>query len=546
MLISSFVDTMVVDWRIHRERFQADLLATCRNLYRERAAERMGDEHRILSFDTEPKISKEKRSVTIRLQNLRIVRALAAADAGEVVEEVERPRTRFADVIGANNAKTELKFFIEFLKNPRRFAALGLKPPKGVLLHGQPGTGKTMLARAMAGESNVAFLPVSASNFVTVWQGSGPQNVRELFARARRYAPAIVFIDEIDAVGKARTGIAGGGQAEESTLNALLVEMDGFASPSPDRPVFVLAATNYDIGVDEPDGRRHSARALDPALVRRFSRTILVELPERASRQEYLTLRLREHRACTVSEETIKLIAARSIGMSIANLETIIETAARNAIKGESDLTSELLEEAFEAVRFGETRPKDEGEMARTAHHEAGHAVLYWLSGYFPEYVTVVSRGEHSGYMAPAAEDAERQTGRTKQELLWKIRVLLSGRATEIVYFGEEQGLSTGASDDLERATDLARSMVCRYGMDKTFGLLVTPELMKYEGAQSSPVFMKVNRAASKILMEQLQETTRLIQDNRAHIDAVADALLDKERLTAEELRRLLPEKKSI
>ena len=541
MIFSRFVDGSAAAWQDDRDQFAADLLVTCRRLYREKAAERMGRERKVLTFDTVPQVDRDKKEISIRLRNLRLARAIAAADAGEVLEDVERPRTRFDDVIGAGAAKEELKFFIDYLKNPRRYAALGLRPPKGVLLYGPPGTGKTMLARAMAGESNVAFIPISATNFVTIWQGSGPQNVRDLFARGRRYAPAIIFIDELDAIGKARSGTAGAGRAEENTLNALLVEMDGFTSPSPDRPVFVLAATNFRVDAEETEAPERSSRALDPALVRRFARTILVDLPERAAREEYLAKRLKDRAASRVSDEVIKLVAERSSGMSIANLESIIEAAARNAVKSGGELTDKLLEDAFETVRFGEARPREAAEMTRTARHEAGHTIMYWLSGWWPAYVTVVSRGSHGGYMAPNAAEIEKRTSRTRDELLADIRVSLAGRAAELLYYGREGGLSTGVSQDLENATHIARAMVSRYGMDEEFGLVVTPELSKYEGALSSPVYLKLNDAANRILKEEMDRTLKSLEANRLHLDAVSLALVDKERLTTEELQKVLP-----
>lgn len=541
VVVSQFIDGMVKGWEQERDGFEATLTQTCRRLSMEKSAERMGQERKVLTFETVPEISPESQDITIRLRSLHLTRAIAAADAGEVLEDVERPRTGFEDVIGADAAKEELQFFIDYLRNPRRFAALGLKPPKGVLLHGPPGTGKTMLARAMAGESNVAFISVSATNFVTIWQGSGPQNVRDLFARARRYAPAIIFIDEIDAIGKTRSGMSGAGQAEENTLNALLTEMDGFASPTGERPVFVLAATNFNVESNDQESSGRSQRTLDPALVRRFSRAILVDLPERAARQVYLTKRLQGRTSCTVSQEIIRLIAERSSGMSIANLEAIIEAATRDALKSGSDLTDKLLEAAFETIRFGEARPRDPETVRRTACHESGHTLLYWASGWWPAYVTVVARGGHGGYMAPTAEEIEKRGVRTKGELLADIRVCLAGRAAELVCYGDEAGLTTGASQDLENATQTARSMICRYGMENEFGLIVTPELMKYEGALSSPVYLKINELAGKILKDQMACTLEFLNKQRHLLDALANALVVNERLSAEDLKQILP-----
>lgn len=523
-----------------RAEFTGRLLETCRRLHRENAAERMGQERKVLGFDTVPHLDSHSRVITVSLRNFRLTRAVAAADAGEVMEEVERPRTRFDEVIGATAAKEELRFFIDYLKNPKRLAALGLKPPKGVLLYGPPGTGKTMLARAMAGESNVAFLQASGSSFVTIWQGSGPQNVRDLFARARRYAPAIVFIDEIDAIGRVRRGGGGGDQAGENTLNALLTEMDGFTGPSPDRPVFVLAATNFKVETGDQDAPERTARALDPALVRRFSRSILVDLPERAARREYLVRRLGNRPACVVSGATLDLIAERSSGMSIANLEAIIDTAAREAAKAGVDMTDRILEDALEKVQFGEARSRDAETVRRTARHEAGHTILYWLSGWIPSYVTVVARGGHGGYMAPSAEEIENRGSRTRAQLLADIRVSLGGRAAEVLYYGAEAGISTGASQDLEHATNLARSMVCRYGMSEEFGVAAAPELMKYEAALGSPLFLKMSEIAAGMLAEEMQNTRQLLEQNRARLEAVVDALVQKERLNSQELQSIL------
>jgi ATP-dependent 26S proteasome regulatory subunit len=429
VVTSRFIDGMVKEWPRNRDEFKSGLLEITRRLHREKAAARLAQERKVLSFDTVPQVDSARREISIRLRNLRLTRAIAAADAGEILQEVERPRTRFDEVIGADTAKEELRFFIDFLKNPRRFSALGLKPPKGVLLHGPPGTGKTMLARAMAAESNVAFLPVSATNFVTIWQGSGPQNIRDLFARARRYAPAIVFIDEIDAVGKVRTG-GSSGQAEESTLNALLTEMDGFIGSSPDRPVFVLAATNFNVlndGRDNPDRR---SRALDPALVRRFSRAILVDLPDKAARRQYLTMRMRDAKfGSGIEESVIDLLAEKSAGMSIANLEQVIETAGRNAMQKNQKMTGDLLMEALDTERGGEVKSWTPEFLEGTARHEAGHTVMYWLAGWWSPEVTVIARAKYGGYMRHCDEEMKRECS-TREDILANIRVCRQGKGT--------------------------------------------------------------------------------------------------------------------
>ncbi|MBM3878806.1 MAG: AAA family ATPase [Verrucomicrobia bacterium] len=539
VIVSRFIDGLVQGWQAQRDEFASDLIQVTRRLHREKAAVRLAQERKVLGFDTVPQVDTTRRTIGIRLRNLRLTRAIAAADAGEILEEVERPRTRFAEVIGAHTAKEELTFFIDFLKNPRRFAALGLKPPKGVLLHGPPGTGKTMLARAMAAESDVAFLPVSATNFVTVWQGSGPQNIRDLFARARRYAPAIVFIDEIDAIGKVRTGGLSG-QAEENTLNALLTEMDGFAGPAPDRPVFVLAATNFNVQSDEPEAAERRSRALDPALVRRFSRAILVDLPDKAARQQYLTLRLATVKGSGIPPSVIELLAEKSAGMSIANLEQVLEAAGRTALKQGTELTEAMLVEALDTAREGEAKEWSPELLESTAWHEAGHTVLYWLSGWWAPEVSIIARANRGGGMLPDAAEQKRES-RTREELLAWIRTLLAGRAAELLCYGPEKGLTTGASSDLERATNVARQMICRYGMERDFGLAATPELFKYAEAMGSPLHQRVIEAANRILAEQMDKTIKLLTENRQHLDAVAQALIEKNRLYRKDLEAVLP-----
>jgi len=518
--------------------FSSRLKSICNLLYREKVAERLGQERKTLSFDTSPRLDQDKREVIIRLRNLRLSRALAASDAGEVLEDVERPRISFDDVIGADGAKEELKFFIDFLRNPRRFAALGLKPPKGVLLYGPPGTGKTMLAKAMAGESNVAFISATASSFVTAWQGSGPQNVRDLFARARRYAPSIIFIDEIDAVGKVRTGGASG-HGEEMALNALLTEMDGFTGPSPDKPVFVLAATNFKVSSEDQESPERSSRALDPALVRRFSRCILVGLPDKEARKRYLTVRLLSGKQVNVSPETIDLCAAKSAGMSIANIEQVLEATAREAIRRDVSITDELLIEMLDTVREGEAKEWTPEFLLNTARHEAGHTIMYWLAGWWAPEVSIIARANRGGGMHRSDEEFTREC-QTRDDLLQSIRTCLGGRAAEIIYNGNENGMTTGASGDLERATQTARQMICIYGMHEEFGLLSTPEVFRHAEAISSPLYQRINELVSVLLNEQMANTLKTLAEHRDKLDAVTAALMQKNRIYRKELEEIL------
>ena len=504
--------------------FEDQLAQVCRELYLQGVAARLASERKVLSFDTAPMLSEDGKRVAVRLRDFSLKRAAAAEDAGSILDEVEKPRIRFSDVIGASDAKDELQFFIQYLKNPKQFSARGLKPPKGVLLYGPPGTGKTMLAKAMAGESDVAFLPAAASSFVTKWQGSGPQSVRDLFQRARRYAPSIIFIDEIDAIGRKR---AGGSTAhgEEMALNALLTEMDGF-SVDPKRPVFVLAATNFD--VEEGKG---GIGVIDPALARRFDRKILVDLPNEEERDELLRLLLSQSAGNAVTDEMIARTARRAVGMSPANLTAVADLANRMAVKAGKPLDDAILDEAFELTRHGEKKDWGYETLERVARHESGHAFLCCMAGRTPAYLTIVARGSHGGYMEHDAGDIGPLS--TKQELLGRIRTSLAGRASELVYYGPEGGISTGASGDLEHATRTAAAMLCAYGMDEDFGLAA----MDPGQALKDPAF---RARVNQILRTELETAVSLIEANRRKIDRLVDALLAKNKLTGPEMEEIL------
>ena len=504
--------------------FEDILSSICHELYMQSVATRMASERKVLHFETAPKLSANESEVTIRLRNFSVKRAAAAEDAGIVLDEVEKPDIRFFDVIGATDAKDELRFFIDYLKNPKKFSAQGLKPPRGVLLYGPPGTGKTMLAKAMAGECDVAFLPAVASAFVTKWQGSGPESVRTLFQRARRYAPSILFIDEIDAIGRKRGG-NNSAHGEEMALNALFTEMDGF-SVDAKRPVFVLAATNFD--VEEGQG---GIGVLDPALVRRFDRHVLIDLPNADEREELLKMLLKKNTTHVLTDKMIRHTAERALGMSPATLTNIMEMATRMAIKAKTALDDAILDEAFEIARHGEKKDWGYEYLERIARHESGHAFLCYLGGNTPAYLTIIARGGHGGYMEHSAKEMGPLS--TKEELIHRIRTSLGGRAAELAYYGENDGVSTGASGDLEQATRVATAMLCAYGMDETFGLAAIDRNM---AMNDSAVRQRVN----EILREEMAYTIKIIQENKPRIDCMVEALMLKNKLTGEEIEQLL------
>ena len=504
--------------------FEDMLSQVCRELYLQGIAARLAAERKTLSFETAPKLSENKSEVTIRLRDFTLKRATESEDADDMLDDAEKPDTRFTDVIGATDAKDELKFFVDYLKNPKKFMAQGLKPPKGVLLYGPPGTGKTMLARAMAGESDVAFIPTNASTFVKQFTGTGPAAVRELFHRARKYAPSVIFIDEIDAIGRKRQGTLYA-QAEEITLNALLTEMDGF-NVDPKRPVFVLAATNYAV---EEGGR--GIGALDPALVRRFDRKILVDLPDEAAREELLKVLLSKNPTQQVSDDMVQRLASRSVGMSPANLTFVVEAANRMAVKSGKPVDDEILEEAFELTKHGEKKNWGYEYLERVARHECGHAYMSFLGGNTPAYLTIVARGDHGGYMEHSAKETVPLS--TKEELLSRIRTGLGGRAAEILYYGGKDGISTGAAGDLENATKLAAAMLSAYGMDDEFGLVY----MDPKDAMKDPEF---RRRVNEILRGEMQKTIELLRENRESMDRLVGELMKRNKLTGEEIEEIL------
>lgn len=505
--------------------FAAVIDAQCTALFQQSKLIELGKANRVLSFATSQTLSEDGATATIQLYDYKMALAPDIFDSDGIVDDVSRPKVRFDDVIGAEDAKGELKYFVEYLKNPVEFMRRGVRAPKGILLYGPPGTGKTMLAKAMAGESDVTYIATEGNSFIKKYIGEGSAAVHEVFRKARKYAPSVLFIDEIDAIAKNR-GSEGSSSVVGDILTAFLTEMDGFKS-QPDRPVFVLAATNFEV----EQGR---ARSLDAAILRRFDRKVLVDLPTRPEREQYIRMKAKKHSTVTLSDEQIENIAMRSTDMSLADLESVFELALRNSIKSKDyKVDDKCFDEAFETFNGGEIKKWDASGLQRTARHEAGHALVNWLAGEKPSYLTIVSRGNHGGYMQHS--DDEGKGVYIKSELLSLIRASLGGRAAEMVYYGAENGVSTGAASDLYKATKLCERMICEFGMDEKLGLSVIDAKML--GGAYYPI---IRDRINEILSAELNTAIKQIEDNRQAIDALVDALVKKNQLRENEIDEIL------
>ncbi len=434
-------------------------------------------------------------------------------------------RVTFADVAGIDEAKQELTEVVDFLRDPEKYRRLGARIPHGVLLSGPPGTGKTLLARAVAGEANVPFFSSAASEFVEAIVGVGASRVRDLFAKARESAPAIIFIDELDAIGRSRTsgvaGFSGGNDEREQTLNQILTEMDGFDSTT---GVIVIAATN------RPD-------VLDPALLRpgRFDRRVAVQPPDRAGREAILRVHTRS--VPLASSVDLRAIAATTPGMVGADLANLVNEAALLAARrGHERVEEPDFTDALERIVLGAERKvmMSEDDRRRTAYHEGGHAIVGMLTeGADPvRKISIIPRGLALG-VTFAAPDADR-FNYTEQELKAKIKVALGGRAAEEVVFGD---LTTGAESDIQQLTQIARQMVGRWGMSRTIGVVA---VLPSDGrGPLLPGVSDVSPETQELIDEEVRalvaaahdDVVALLRENRERLDSLADALLEHETL---------------
>ncbi len=451
------------------------------------------------------------------------------------LDSADRPTITFADVAGADEAKQELAEVVEFLKEPQKFAALGARIPKGVLMVGAPGTGKTLLAKAVAGEAGVPFFSSSGSEFVEMFVGVGASRVRDLFDQAKKSSPCIIFVDEIDAVGRHRgAGMGGGNDEREQTLNQILVEMDGFDT---DTNIVIIAATN------RPD-------ILDPALLRpgRFDRKVMVDRPDRRGREAILVVHTKGKPLAP--DVDLGQIAAQTPGMVGADLENMVnESAILAARRNKRVIGMSELVESIERVMAGPARRSrvlDANDKRTVAYHEAGHAIVMEELVHTDNVgkITIVSRGQALGYVMPIPEEERMLRSRSQYED--QIAGLLAGRVAEELVFSES---STGASDDLERVTKIAKAMVTRFGMSEVIGLLQlqsgesNPFLGMDLGDQrtySEEVARKIDSEVRRIVESAYVRAKAILSGKMDRLKLLAETLLDKEVVERQEFLRLL------
>ena len=476
--------------------------------------------NKVMTFSASYKYSKRTCAAEVILSGFAVQIAFCGGESSLFAGRSAIPDVTFDDVIGANEAKRELMPVIRQLKNYRDYQRNGIRIPRGMILDGPPGSGKTFIAKAIANAAGLPFISLNATEFLSKWVGEGEQKVRDIFAAARRYAPSIIFIDEIDCIAKDRAGSAAGASPADGLTNALLLELDGFGSGDK-APVFVIAATNFDTHGGDT--------LLDKALLRRFDKKIHIDLPKVCDREKYMARELSKYDFSEVGGSLIASIAKRSVGWSLAELNLVIQNAVRHSENdGGFTLTDRVLEEAFAGFSAGDRKIYSGEARQKTAYHEAGHAVAAMLFGLNPSYTTIVARGGHGGYMQYFEED---KFDLSREECLNRICVAMAGRAAEVCFY-DRGGITTDAGGDIRSATDMATRMVCVYGMEEDMLCCIDQD----KAAGNMAVYARVR----DILAEQYGRALQLIRDNTEQVEAVAKALIERESLTDSELSALL------
>lgn len=466
-----------------------------------------------LAYNSAQYIEGGGSSMTVALKQLTLKDSVSSADSGAVFKNGSGTDDTFETVIGCDTAKKELAEFCEYIADPRAYILSNKPAPKGVLLYGPPGTGKTMLARAMANESKATFIPTSASALFNMYVGETEKNIRDLFAKARKYAPSIIFIDEVDAIARMRTGDSTSVHNEDA-LTALIAEMDGFVVDEK-RPVFIMAATNYDI--DEG-----SSRSLDPAFVRRFDKRLYIPLPDKQNRYDLFKLLLKKHGLSLGKDEEsiLQNLASRTSGMNNADIARLINGFIRTDYD-ENNIGTALMN-FLDFFRYGDEKEFNPDSVRQTACHEAGHALMYRLCGGTPSFVTIISRGNFGGFME-FADEAEK-TSFNYEELLGGVRRSFAGRAAEIIVYGKESGMNTGVAADIQNA----RTRI---------------ERILYNYAMGSRLYAKpTSRECEELLQQQWNLTIEELNKHRDILDALTDLLFKNKSLDKTELEKFFAE----
>lgn len=497
--------------------FVKDATVTGNNFYK------LARSSNILSYNCAQEIEDNGETLEIHARRFEIKRSVKAEDRGSVLADVSRPDVKFSDVIGAAEAKKAMADYVRYLKNPKKYTATGRKAPKGILLYGPPGTGKTMLAKALAGETDVTFIEKKATEFFNKYVGQGPENIREVFRTARRYAPSIIFIDEVDGFAKARTG-SDTTRYQEELLTTFLAEIEGFRT-NENRPVIVVCATNYAIKSDDDDNKM----VLDSAFVRRFDKKILVGLPDTPERKELICHYLRENGVNPDElEDGINILAKKTVGYSHSLIKDIINAAIERAAG--KPLTNEMLEDAQDTEEYGEKKEFSKESVLRTARHEAGHAIVSWACGKIPLYMTVVARGPYGGYVMHDTEEDESVD--SKQELLDAVCCSLGGRAAEMVYYGKDGGLTAGASSDLRKATEIASALIGGLGMAEN--------RLAVASCFGEEVKKEIYSEVNALMLKELGRAQKLIEDNKESVDRLVEALIERNSLDSKDIEAVL------